>query len=333
VESRAGWFGWTIVDRGGPGSGNWGHKGRKGQRGGSLAKSGGAAFALYKYLKKKKAALSTPAAKAVIDGIKAQKPDATDRDIDMYLGVMEMDKEKFDYYGQKLGLDVDKLRDPFFAEMGEAEKTMERLKMQVQDNATYQWTGTSGKKFVAINQETPGDLYEKVEGKVGATSADTIETLKGQGIKVSVQGNVPEERLHRELSQLSNLLQEKPMLQKIFAAQGGRVEYRERPEYKPTAAASWDHDKIVVWHKEGDYPNFPNVWAHEIGHALEKTTTVTETSKIFGKGRHVSAYAWTNFQEDFAETFTSVIFGDKKAMDFAGPEKTGFINDLLAGVQ
>jgi len=328
------WFnGWVVTQRGGPGSGNWGHKGRKGQRGGSLAKTGGAAFALYRYMRKKKAGLSSPAAKAVIDGIKAQRPDATDAGIEMYLDTMGMDREKFDYYGEKLGLDVDALRDPFFAEIGETDKAMERLKMQIQDKATYQWIGTSGKKFVAFSQETPDDIWEKVKTPVGTTSADAIDKLKSQGIKVNIQGDVKEERLHRELSQLSNLLQEKPILQKIFTSQGGRVDYRERPPHKPTASASYEFDKIVVWAGEDDFPNFPNVWAHEIGHATAKMASVKDMAKVFGRGRHVSAYAWTNFQEDFAETFTSVIFGDQKAQSFAGPDKVGFINDLLARVQ
>lgn len=33
------YYGWAVTRKGGPGSGNWGHAGRKGQRGGSLSKS------------------------------------------------------------------------------------------------------------------------------------------------------------------------------------------------------------------------------------------------------------------------------------------------------
>lgn len=321
--------------KGGPGSGNWGHRGRPGKRGGSVP-GGGAAANLHRYILNKRASLETPVAGQIREQILAHRPDLNDHQVDMFMGVISMDRERFAQYAEKVGYDPG-LSDSFFKEVREADTEMERLRLAIKDQATYHFEGRSGRKIIAPMVHTPDSVYDKLVPIVGENASEVMGILKDKhGVSVSINTTIAEEKVHEQLSRLSNALDQFPVLGKIFRAQGGRVRYETRPSYKPTANASWDNSKgaIMIWNTVGgdDWPIFPSVWVHELGHAAENYANPRELGRLFGRGRMVSSYAWTNGSEDFAETFTAYILGDQGPLSFVDPSKIQLIQDALGKV-
>lgn len=322
-------------EKGGPGSGNWGHFGRHGLRGGSAPKSGGAAFNLGGYtraISKKKG----PVEKQVREQVQAARPDIDDHGMDMVTDVMGWDKGKFDEYADRFGVDKN-LRDSYIRERASHDEQVARMQQAVKDQATLKDRGMDGREYVRHFTHVGDEKYEQVTKPVGTSSQEVIGALgRDFGVQVDLHVDVPEQKLHDDLSQLHNWLQTEPVLKGIMDDQGLKVRFVPPGASHPTAAAMFNIgaksvDVFVQPDSTGGGSLFAMTWPHELGHAAERYLPRAKL-KVFGRGRMVSSYAWNNFSEDMAESFVSVLVGDRRAMDWMGSAKSRMLIDNVPGL-
>lgn len=299
-----------IVLKGGPGSGHYGHRGRPGIRGGSLP-GGGAASNIHAWMTAKRRGLPAPVRQEIRDKIREVKPDATDDECDMYLDVLGLDRERFRVYAEKLGLDPS-MEDEFFEEQKQIETTMAREMLRVQDAATYKSSSGHPEPFASVDDST----YARVHRLVGNDASEVVGKLHTRyNVSVDVECDVDDGTVHQEMSWLYNLAESNPVLAKVLSTRVRRVVYAERPPHS-TAAMQMRHDGLYIY---PDFHTATNI-LHELGHAYEEASGFDPVGSGFGKGRMVSSYAWTNYTEDFAETFVAVMGGHKAYRDWI-PDK------------
>ena len=169
----------TIEPRrkGGPGSGNWGHAGRPGQVGGS-APGGGAAYARSKWLVAIRNGYPQPVRDEIAEKIQAIRPDATENQVDMYLDVMSLDRERFLYYANKIGLDnPEQSADAYFAENKKMEKDILRRRLAMEDAATFRQKGQPKDQLEAYGKVWDG--YRQVREGTARELTDTIQDRYG----------------------------------------------------------------------------------------------------------------------------------------------------------
>lgn len=325
----------TLRLKGGKGSGHWGHKGRVAthERGGSVP-GGGAGYNLGGYLHAIRRGVPQPARAALTQGILNAKPNADENDIDMYIDVMALDEERFDYYTSKLGMEnTAELKKQFFAERAEMDKAELRAKLRVEEQYTYMSEGGTRADSMAYC----GDgLWDAAKAGLVGNNLQDVEAELYKKYKISVQYDidVDPDIAHNELSMLANMLAADKRLGDVATRCTRRIVYDAQP-YGSTAAMSSTGDRILVHpNRFASSYHWPTTWIHEIGHTLEYS--LDDVGKIFdagfGIGKTVSTYARINPQEDFAETFVSVISNDPGPRSWE-EGKHAFVDATIGGVQ
>ena len=315
----------TIEPRrkGGPGSGNWGHAGRPGQVGGS-APGGGAAYAREKYLKAIRDGYPRPVRDEIAKSIQAIRPDATEDQVDMYLDVMAMDRERFLYYGNKIGLDnPERAADAYFAENEAMEKDVLRRRLAMEDAATFSTRGQPQDQLDAYGKIWDG--YRKVRKGTAQELAGIIK--ERFGVEFQNDSGVSDEFIRKHASHILNVADAHPAIAKILKEQVKRIQYTENPR-GDTAAAEWNLlDTVKVY--QHDFAG-PGLFVHELGHAAEAYAgSLTELNAMgFGRGRTATAYGWKNHHEDWAEWFVSVIDNEPGIAAWE-PAKFAHVRDLI----
>lgn len=308
-------------EKGGPGSGHWGHQGVPGQRGGS-APGHGAAWNIYKYSRAIRAAAAEGRSgpKVVLDAIREARPDADEHDVDMYLDVMALDREKFEYYAGRLGIkNVSSLADTYFSDMKAVDREVALKVQRVKDEATFRISPQQ--KYPQITQAISDDLYDVAySGLIGETVSDAKDTLfDTYGISINNRRTESDETIHEHISWLCNMAQADPRIAAVLN-KAKEIEFTTRPA-NSTAAMSVFGSKIEVY--ETALGHGPEMYIHELGHILENSRYGAFSRYIDaggGRGRMYSSYAFTNPSEDFAETFVSLFSDAPGAPDWA-PEK------------
>jgi hypothetical protein len=319
VDKARAWFnGWVVTEKGGPGSGNWAHRGRPGLRGGSMAGMGGAAYALAQYTQAKRGSFETPVGNQIRDAIRNGRPDLDENQVEDLMGIISLDREYFDRYADRFGYPAG-LGDTFIKEVKDNDRRALRLQHEIKQRATYKWTDDEVKDWEALN--------DRLSKPVGTNSRDVIGKLEDRGIRVDVNADVTEGRLHSQLSQLENSLKEYPVLGNILRDRGGRVEFRE-PRPGGTAEATWNEDRVTIYNKTDSYVT-PSTWVHEILHGADAYTDARERDKVFGRGKQPTSYGWMNFNESWAETAMMVVMGQSGPMKWVEPGKVKMVQDVL----
>lgn len=300
----------NTVLKGGPGSGHFGHRGRPGLRGGSLP-GGGAASNIHAWMAAKRRGLPAPVRQKIRDRIKEVKPGATDDECDMYIDVMGLDRKRFRRYAEVLGLDPS-MEDEFFKEQEQLDSHMAREMLRVQDAATYK-SGSGHPELMATMSD---DMYARVTAVVGKDASEVVSKLYDRyGVTVDIRRKVDDDTVHQEMSWLYNLAESDPVLGKVLSTRVKKVVYDKRPS-RSTAAMQWRPDGLYIY---PDVHTAANI-LHELGHAYEDASRFDSIKSGFGRGRTVSSYAWTNYSEDFAETFVAVVGGRTGYRDWV-PDK------------
>lgn len=337
-----------LILRGGPTSGNWGHSGRPGKRGGSGRGGGfkriGVKPGATRGKIKRESKFTRQKRKVTADNIdsflanrrrdlenesplknalKRKLKGETDDTVQMYVDVMSMDKKSFDKYAQKLGIEgADKIRDGVFNRQGEIDREIASLRWELRKKNTVQF-GESRSAFDDIDELPP----------IGENAKETIDTIRDRfGVRVIVDEGVSSDRIHNDLSRLIRAGEFGPVKetldQKVKA-----IHFKKNPRYAGhTAVADFEIDKINIWTSNYSETN-AYTWVHEVGHGAEEFYGLGEVGKTFDKGKRPTMYAWGNPSENFAETFTLMVRGGNQgaAIEREMKEQYDFIKRGVRG--
>jgi hypothetical protein len=313
----------VVEQKGSSTSGHYGHAGRPGKVGGS-APGGGAAYNIPAYLKKVRERIPRPIRDQIGEAVRKLHPDATDHDVDMYLDVMAMDRERFDYYAEKLGLEgVD--ADAFMEEDRERERQVQIQKWKIQDAAKLK--DEDGRPYCNMGL---GDVplgRDDLVGKDWKEGSDLILSRYGTVI-VNEAGLSPKE-MHSRVSTVLNLAEDHPAIARILKEKVKHIRFTPQVEGK-TKAAEWTGSAIKVYEEGFDWFT-GSLLAHELGHAAEDYLSSSPYKEGFGRGNTVSSYGWINDSEDWAEWFTATLSRKSGLMDWE-PNKYVKAKDVLAAL-
>jgi hypothetical protein len=230
---------------------------------------------------------------------KRAQPDASDSDIEYYIEVMKLDKERFKLYAEKLGLqgDIDDLAARFFKE----EKELSRKKAKsIWDNQEARALHKKGK--VAYNQGYSEKLDQELSTSRGRAS---IEEVEDRGFIVLNESGESESRIRRELEVYLNVLDHDPVVSRVAEDQVRGIAFVRDRRPGDTASASYDPvSKMIQIYPHRGYDMPAGTWTHEIGHAAESYAS-NIADRGFGSGNVASMYGDGRFDEDWAELFTA----------------------------
>lgn len=342
----------ALLEKGGPGSGNWGHHGAPG-RGGS-SRGTGAARNLYGYKHAKRRAMiaNSPAVKAVDDAFRAnlreknpdQDQETIDTNVEMLHDALQLGADRFDHYGPKYGVDPS-LKEAYYTDIAVIDDNLKRREQQVKDQATAT-NPINGKPVFTVHDDPAkdGPYHENLVGRDYQEAEATFTKRFGVPIRDRTAGGLggevdPEVR-HRNASAMYNAASDNPVVAKVLESGHVQEIVYERPKSYDTAWASWDGAKISIkgmdWAEKGErrYPFPAGLFVHEVGHAVQsygrdQGILPAGLYRLFGRGKTVSSYGWENAGEDFAETFRAWSVGDP-AVGFRDhtPRKHAYMDEL-----
>ncbi len=323
-----------AIEKGGRGSGNWGHRGAPG-RGGSSRGTGAASNIYgYKRAKREQALETSPAAKAVDDSLRAtfasRYPDMNQEQIDtnteMLHDALQLGPDRWDHYAPKYGIAGD-LRDDYYKEIGQVDKDMAAMEQRVKDAATMQHPELNKPLFDVWMDPATDERYGELVGADHAEAEALFADTFGVNISDNTWHGVPEDVRHQNASNMYNAASDIPTVAHVL--RGGQVKAIAYEDVDPggsdTAWASWDGSKMSIKGlafgtggeaKDRRFPLPSGIFIHEMGHALEDhmisrgLMDIKAHYGLFGRGKHVSSYGWKTSGEDFAETFKAWTVGD-----------------------
>jgi hypothetical protein len=219
-----------------------------------------------------------------------------------YMEMMALDEERFMRYSDKLGLGLTKEdAGKFFEGMEKASKARAQAQWKYRHQATAKSPETGQ---THVMSHIGGELSRASESYRTDSLMEAERQLAVRGVTVQRNVDIPDAELHQELNRLLGLADAQPAVGRVTDQKLRRVIYEAKREGDPRARAG--HDWIRVYHEPGQEAFFgmnSGDWAHEMGHVAD----VYDPKYLdhYGKGRHVSTYAWTDPSEDFAETWTA----------------------------
>lgn len=304
-----------VVMKGGPGSGHHGHSGRPGMVGGSVAGIS-ASFDMSTWLAGQRKRMPTPVRDAISGAIEAKMAEKevkvtreqAEAEVEMYLDVMVMDEERFQYYAGKLGIDP-ALAGDFFKEQKTTDQELLRKRYDMQKRMTYERAGAD---FLAMDK-LYGDVKDK--GLVGANSAEARRVLSEEyGVQVSSKISLSEEAVHENLSYVINAARTNPLISRVVRNELDYIRFENHPT-RDSAVASAGYRHINI-HPTAEEWRSPLTMVHELGHVHSYHDKNWIEAGGFGSGRHTSSYGWLNPDEDYAETFVAAMAGSQSHRDW-----------------
>lgn len=316
--------------KGGPGSGNWGHGGLHGVWGGSGEEDGVDDRDAYLYTRRSEA-MKTGVVNDVRKQLKKANPGISDVDVEMLIDAMSLDEERFEYYADKY--DVDNVSvDEFFGQLEQIDKEQAKLRWKLQEAAAMKLQGHP--VHFASFSTSFGEPLDKLVGNDYNDPASILRNEYNVNVRIKREESYTDE-LHKVLSKFVNVARTSPIIAATLRDNVDAVSFEARDHGTKTAEYHYSGD-IKVYESDGGWglPSFSVV--HEIGHSAEHyiPDSMMDEFVRLDIGRVVSTYACTNPSESFAETFVA-IFGDYRdqAYDWA-PDKVEFVEEVLreAGV-
>jgi hypothetical protein len=330
--------GYADSVKGGPTSGNWGHTSetRRNVGPGGSDPGGGAIDNPLGYLAAYRRALreGSEIRRKVADELAELHPEWTDENLEMALGVMELDRDKFMYYADKWGLgeagNVDDIADAFFKEEKGRDRAWYQKKMGLEERAVM--PHPEGSQYKLWMAEIGGGLYDAAkEGpRLGADLAEARDLFqRSYGLQVNVGPAYDEATAHEELSWLAHMMDADPKLRTIYTRAFKSIRFHN--ERHGTAAMQVNGRQVSV------YPTLhaPGMWYHEAGHGLETlaseagAVTFAEIGPLFGRGRLASSYSLGNHQEDFAEAWVLMGSGYEEEYTAWAPGKAAIVRRAM----
>lgn len=259
-----------------------------------------------------------------MDAIKKARPDWSDDDADMYLGVMELSKEHFIKYAKKIGIDTS-LADDFFKQQKEESRTQAKARWDEMSDRTLKT-----KDGIMYKADVGPEMQAIADKGLRADAKGTLENTYGMTLINS--NNTDPALVHKQTSQLLNMAEANPVLAQTMREKVRGIEYRDNPsgstaiaEFRPTTGL------IHVYPTTFDLP--AGTWVHEIGHAAEGYTN-GGFWKFFGQGKIASSYGDIKPSEDFAEMFELMVGGSHVAeMKAWVPKKYNYMLDNVPGLR
>jgi len=274
-----------------------------------------------------------PVNQEVRNSIQAAMPSLTGDEVEMYMGVMELDRERFIRYADKLGIpNAEELADRFFKSQKEASRQEMRARLAEQAARTLKHDDN-----VIYYQDCSEEMNQIAQGKMyGQSIEDAVTTLENKyGVTFHIDNDTEPSRAYQEVSWLLNMANANPVLAQALQEQVKGIQYKDRPSGS-SAAMQFDPLTRHIFVYPGHYAPPPSAWIHEIGHAAEEYAPGYYDSGLFGQeqGRIVSTYADGKPDEDFAEMFTALV----GQWDIAGvrewvPEKYAYMLDHIPGLR
>jgi len=251
----------------------------------------------------------------------AEGRELTEHQIEMYLDAMALGEEQFLHYGEQIGLD-----DPIgmFVDYNIEQKVVDmETQRQIYDmkwNATYKGTPQDHVK--------EWDRYYEPRQSFAKT---LTELHRDYGVVVYNNSNASNDEIAKGAGYLLNLARDNPAIATILKENVQTLRYETRQEGN-TAAAQWraGSDEIVIPFAEGDFPVYPAVLVHEIGHAASRYMggNLVLNKLGYGQGRTASLYGATNTSEDWAEWFVGA-FTRSPGLDKWDGDKYKHARDIL----
>lgn len=261
--------------------------------------------------------------------IKRAKPEFSDSDVTQILDVMTLDRERFVYYAKKLGIEyTDEMVDQFFKEIKDAESARLREEWYRQRNLTPTIDG--GKTY---HSSLSDEMYQIAERKRPERAVGELATtLRDQyGVELVNLNGTPEARVTREVSALLNLADANPAVAQVLRDKAAIISYQKRPRADSTATAAW-LDGVIQVYPASDFVQANDgvmpfsTWIHELGHGAQDYVAFDQwRAAADSNERRVSIYAFSNPNEDFAETFTMLYGGRAEVAEAWVPERARFI--------
>lgn len=343
-----------LISKGGPGSGNWGHAGRKGKKGGS-GKGGGlktigvkpgssreerikagkltsltrgvTADNIETFLIRRRQSLEkdSPLKQALRKKLKGQSEDT----IIMYTDVMSMDEKNFDKYAQKLDLEN---------AAGLKKATLSRQKMIDQEVAQLRYH-LRRKNTLEVDTPLDDQFFSQLDKRTDTRSRQKLENdLRRLKVRVLADEGTDSNRVQADLSRLALLAEESPAVRETMVTHVDRVRFHEKPRYEGhTAVADYDPSRRTINIYPTNYPGVNHtpsfVFAHEVGHAAEEFGQSRDIGQIFDRGKRTSMYGWGNPGENFAETFASIVAGNQERLSQNMTEQYDYIINNVPGFE
>lgn len=323
-------------------SGNWGHKGRIGQRGGS-APGGGRIMNTSAYLYKKRKYLEEHSPRKQLEEIiLAAKPKYNAADVEMVADMMLLSPEQFDHYSERLSIKVpDEVRTAVFTGNKDIDREIARLRWEIEEEATLKDPETGA---VRLNVYDSEDMYKKMYGTAEeASNPPTIPNVHQKlqdryDVSIGNPVGVEQSQVDADMSRLYRLAEAYPVVGKLLRST--KIEYANPISNHPTATADYDAPKGVLHIYKGNMPPVGATFIHELMHKAQglynriaDAKTGMRDLEIFGKGRTASMYGNTNYDEDFAEAATAMIINLPGIRNWLGADKVKYIDALLGEIQ
>jgi hypothetical protein len=263
---------------------------------------------------------------SLIDAILEAHPELDAEQALFYADVMTLKKENFYKYAEKLGLsNIDELADQAFNRELFIKREIAKQRWELQAQNTYK------------PSEQLAEFYDSIDEAplIGRDSKEAMRILEDRfGVRVVFDGEVDPDRVHKEISRLLAVADERPAVYNAMQDHLKTIRYKIKPQREGhTAVADYEKDLLNIWTSNHDLLGSATL-THEMGHAAEEYVGVGTISKVFDRGQRVSMYGWGNHSEDFAEVFAYYLSGeDAAAIAEYVPEKIEFMRKHIPGFE
>ena len=303
-----------IKLKGGKGSGYFGHAGRPGKQGGSAPRNKIPEYSpenpmdYMNYLEN-----SAPLRRKLISSI-ISKLNYDESEANVLADVMVDNLENFVKYSERFGLDFSlDLYEKLHEEQKSIERDFEAAKYRYRYDNTI--VNSEGYKSTLVTVIPDGKNSVQLFGK---NYIDAKNELEKYPIHVSAY-NFQDVAVHEMISSVlttANKLQEVDMLLRKGVLKS--ISYDPNDKRVPNAIAFEESMNIVF--RDGNYVRDPDIFLHELGHSVKdfivnKGFAIDRPWRESLSKSRVSSYAWTNDEEDFAETFCAYLSKDPKYVE------------------
>jgi len=254
--------------------------------------------------------------------------------VDQLLGVMEMDKEKFVYYGERYGLaeagNLEDMATAFFKDEKERDRAWWRKREELEDRAVM--PHPEGAQYRIWTANITESLTEKAHAKrLGGDLDEAISLFQEKtGLMIQIGAQYDRDAAHKELSWLANMMDASPDLDACYRKAFKSIRFHNTQS--GTAAMQVGGSQVSV------YPTLhtANMWYHEAGHGLQtlaeqggKLSFEQDLKPHFGQGPMPSRYALGNYSEDFAECWVHLGGGHAEALEAWAPRKAAIVRRAM----
>jgi hypothetical protein len=264
--------------------------------------------------------------------LEQEDPEMFGQYVQDYLDMMALDEQRFMRYSNKLGLGLtSEDASEFMWGMREASKDRQR--------AIWKWknqsTATDDRGFKRFMSGLDVDLEQRANAySSGSAQAAKDKLARDYGVQVNNVAGIEDDVLQRDLDRLIGIAEAHPAVGRVVKDDLEAVNFHVR-KAGDAARADAGIDNINVYKERGqdiddDWGGiYAYEWTHEVGHVADK---YEYDWSGWGKGRHVSTYAWENFQEDFAETWNVSLSSGPTADGYRKqvPDKLARMDALVA---